>query len=103
MTKAQKTFIAIQKRQSEPSRRVQRSPGCRDAKRRTGYSADGARFGELTDTETEFRTAADALLTEQATVTAPGGEDAEARERRELCGRANAGDDHHGRDGETEL
>ena len=32
------------------------------------------------------------LLTEQATTTAPGGEDTEARERRELCERANVGD-----------
>ena len=48
--------------------------------------------GELTDSETEFRTAADGLLAEQTTTTAPGGEDSEARERRELCERANVGD-----------
>ena len=48
--------------------------------------------GELTASETEFRTAADALLTEQTTATAPTGEDAEARERRELCVRANVAD-----------
>ena len=48
--------------------------------------------GELTYSETEFRTAADALLSEQTTTTAPGAEDSEARERRELCDRANVGD-----------
>ena len=31
-------------------------------------------------------------MTEQTTTTAPGAEDTEAREKRELCGRANVGD-----------
>ena len=48
--------------------------------------------GELTDSETAFQTAADALLTEQTTTTAPDAEDTEAREKRELCERANVGD-----------
>ena len=62
-----------------PSRRVQHAPGCRDAIRRTGWAADGARR-ELTESETEFRQAADDLLTEQTTTAAPnGGEDTEAR------------------------
>ena len=91
MTKAQKAFIEVQKRQStlRGEFNTLRAVETRSAEQ------DGrltALDGELTDSETEFRTAADALLTEQATVTAPGGEDTEARERRELCVRANVGD-----------
>ena len=48
--------------------------------------------GELTESETEFQTAADALITEQATPATPTGEDAEAREKRELCVRASVAD-----------
>ena len=48
--------------------------------------------GELTDTEKDFQKAADGLLLEQTTTATPGGEDAESREKRELCSRANVGD-----------
>ena len=91
MTKAQKTFIEIQKRQSTLRGEFNdlRKVETRSAEQDTRLTALD---GELTDTETEFRTAADALLTEQATTTAPGSEDSEARERRELCSRANVGD-----------
>ena len=91
MTESQKRFITIQKQLSEKRSEFNtlRAVETRSAEQ------DGrltALDGELTESETEFRTAADALLTEQATVTAPGGEDTEARERRELCDRANVGD-----------
>ena len=91
MTTAQRDFIEVQKRQStlRGEFNTLRAVETRSAEQ------DGrltALDGELTESETEFRTAADALLTEQATVTAPGGEDTEARERRELCVRANVGD-----------
>ena len=91
MTTAQKTFIEVQKRQStlRGEFNTLRAVETRSAEQ------DGrltALDGELTESETEFRTAADALLTEQATARAPGGEDTEARERRELCVRANVGD-----------
>ena len=91
MTAAQKTFIEVQKRQStlRGEFNTLRAVETRSAEQ------DGrltALDGELTDSETAFRTAADALLTEQTTTTAPNGEDTEARERRELCVRANVGD-----------
>ena len=91
MTAAQKTFIEVQKRQSSLRGEFNtlRAVETRSAEQ------DGrltALDGELTDSETEFRTAADALLTEQTTTTAPGAEDTEAREKRELCERANVGD-----------
>ena len=91
MTEAQKTFITIQKRLSEKRSEFNtiRAIETRSAEQ------DGrltALDGELTESETEFRTAADGLLAEQTTTTAPGGEDSEARERRELCERANVGD-----------
>ena len=91
MTAAQKTFIEVQKRQStlRGEFNTLRAVETRSAEQ------DGrltALDGELTASETEFRTAADALLTEQTTTTAPGAEDTEARERRELCVKANVGD-----------
>ena len=91
MTTAQKTFIEVQKRQSTlrgefNTLRVIETRSAEQDGRLTELD------GELTESETEFRTAADALLTEQTTVTAPNGEDSEARELRELCGRANVGD-----------
>ena len=90
MTTAQKTFIEVQKRQStlRGEFNTLRAVETRSAEQ------DGrltALDGELTDSETEFRTAADALLTEQTTTATPAGEDSEARERRELCERANVG------------
>ena len=91
MTTAQKTFIEVQKRQStlrgefNELRAVETRSAAQDG-RLTALD------GELTESETEFRTAADALLTEQATAATPAGEDAEAREKRELIGRANVGD-----------
>ena len=91
MTKAQKSFITIQKRQSElrgefnTLRKVETRSAEQDG-RLTALD------GELTASETEFRTAADALLTEQTTTATPAGEDTEARERRELCERANVAD-----------
>ena len=90
MTESQKRFITIQKQLSEKRSEFNelRAVETRSADQDTRLTALD---GELTDSETEFRTAADALLTEQTTTTAPGGEDAEARERRELCGRANVG------------
>ena len=91
MTAAQKTFITIQKALSEKRSEFN---GLRAVETRSAEQ-DGrltALDGELTDSETEFRTAADALLTEQATARAPGGEDSEAREKRELCVKANVGD-----------
>ena len=91
MTKAQKAFIEVQKRQStlRGEFNTLRTIETRSAEQDTRLTALD---GELTESETKFRTAADALLTEQTTTTAPGGEDSEARERRELCGRANVGD-----------
>ena len=91
MTKAQKAFIEVQKRQStlRGEFNTLRAVETRSAEQDTRLTALD---GELTDSETEFRTAADALLTEQTTTAAPGGEDTEARERRELCERANVGD-----------
>ena len=92
MTAAQKTFIEVQKRQStlRGEFNTLRAVETRSAEQ------DGrltALDGELIDSETEFQTAADALITEQATPAAtPAGEDTEARERRELCERANVGD-----------
>ena len=91
MTAAQKTFIEVQKRQSTLRGEFNTLRGIETR----SAEQDGrltALDGELTDSETEFRTAADALLTEQTTTTAPGAEDTEAREKRELCGRANVGD-----------
>ena len=72
MTTAQKTFIEVQKRQStlRGEFNTLRAVETRSAEQ------DGrltALDGELTESETEFRTAADALLTEQATARAPGG------------------------------
>ena len=91
MTKAQKTFIEIQKKLSEKRSEFNalRTTETRSAEQDTRLTALDS---ELTDAETEFRTAADALLTEQTTTAAPGGEDSEAREKRELVGRANLGD-----------
>ena len=91
MTTAQRTFIEVQKRQStlRGEFNTLRATETRSVEQDTRLTALDS---ELTDSETEFRTAADALLTEQTTTTAPGGEDAEARERRELCVRANIGD-----------
>ena len=91
MTAAQKTFIEVQKRQStlRGEFNTLRGVETRSAEQDTRLTALD---GELTDSETEFRTAADALLTEQTTETAPGGEDSEAREKRELCVKANVGD-----------
>ena len=91
MTTAQKAFLEIQKKQSalRGEFNTLRAVETRSAEQ------DGrltALDGELTDSETEFRTAADALLTEQTTTAAPTGEDAEAREKRELCVKANVGD-----------
>ena len=91
MTTAQKTFIEVQKRQStlRGEFNTLRAVETRSAEQ------DGrltALDGELTDSETEFRAAADALLTEQATAATPAREDTEARERRELCERANVGE-----------
>ena len=91
MTAAQKAFIEIQKQQSTLRGEFNTLRGIetRSAEQDTRLTALD---GELTDSETAFQTAADALLTEQTTTTAPGGEDTEARERRELCNRANVGD-----------
>ena len=91
MTAAQKTFIEVQKRQStlRGEFNTLRAVETRSADQDTRLTALD---GELTASETEFRTAADGLLTEQTTVTAPAGEDTEARERRELCVKANVGD-----------
>ena len=91
MTTAQRDFIKIQKRLSEQRSEFNglRAVETRSAEQDTRLTALDS---ELTDSETEFRTASDALLTEQTTTTAPGGEDTEARERRELCVRANVGD-----------
>ena len=91
MTTAQRDFIKIQKRQSELRGEFNtlRTTETRSAEQDTRLTALD---GELTATETEFQAASDALLTEQTTTTAPGGEDTEARERRELCERANVGD-----------
>ncbi len=91
MTEAQKTFIEIQKRQSTLRGEFNTLRGIETR----SAEQDGrltALDGELTESETEFRTAADGLLTEQTTKASPNGEDAEARERRELCVRANVGD-----------
>ena len=91
MTAAQKTFIEAQKRQSTLRGEFNE---LRAVETRS-TEQDGrltALDGELTDSETEFQKAADALLTEQTTTATPGGEDAEARERRELCEWANVGD-----------
>ena len=91
MTAAQKTFIEVQKRQSTLRGEFNE---LRAVETRS-TEQDGrltALDGELTDSETEFQKAADALLTEQTTTATPGGEDAEARERRELCEWANVGD-----------
>ena len=91
MTPAQKTFIEVQKRQStlRGEFNTLRTIETRSTEQDTRLTALDA---ELTDSETKFRAAADELLTEQTTKTAPNGEDSEARERRELCGRANVGD-----------
>ena len=91
MTVAQRDLITIQKRLSEKRSEFNtlRAVETRSAEQ------DGrltALDGELTASETEFRTAADALLAEQTTTATPAGEDTEARERRELCERANVGD-----------
>ena len=88
MTAAQKTFIEVQKRQSTLRGEFNTLRGIETR----SAEQDGrltALDGELTDSETEFQTAADALITEQAT---PASEDTEARERRELCVKANVGD-----------
>ena len=91
MTKAQKVFIEVQKRQStlRGEFNTLRAVETRSAEQDTRLTALD---GELTASETEFQTAADAMLTDQSTTTAPGGEDSEARERRELCEWANVGD-----------
>ena len=91
MTKAQKAFIEVQKRQStlRGEFNILRAVETRSAEQDTRLTALD---GELTASETEFQTAADAMLTDQSTTTAPGGEDSEARERRELCEWANVGD-----------
>ena len=88
MTAAQKAFITIQKKLSEQRSEFNglRGVETRSAEQDTRLTALD---GELTDSEKEFRTAADALLTEQATPAAPTGEDTEARENRELCVRAS--------------
>ena len=91
MTEAQRKFIEVQKRQSTLRGEFNE---LRAVETRS-TEQDGrltALDGELTASEAEFRTAADALLADQSTVTAPAGEDTEARERRELCDRANVGD-----------
>ena len=92
MTAAQKTFIEVQKRQSTLRGEFNTLRGIETR----SAEQDGrltALDGELTDSETEFQTAADALITEQATPAAtPASEDTEARERRELCVKANVGD-----------
>ena len=91
MTAAQKTFIEVQKRQSSLRGEFNTLRGIETR----SAEQDGrltALDGELTDSEAAFQTAADALLTEQATPAAtPTGEDTEAREKRELCERANVG------------
>ena len=91
MTTAQRTFIEVQKRQSTLRGEFNglRAVETRSAEQDTRLTALDS---ELTESETEFRKAADGLLTEQTTTAAPGGEDTEARERRELCERANVGD-----------
>ena len=70
MTAAQKTFIEVQKRQStlRGEFNTLRAVETRSADQDTRLTALD---GELTASETEFRTAADGLLTEQTTVTAP--------------------------------
>ena len=91
MTAAQKTFIEVQKRQStlRGEFNTLRAVETRNADQDTRLTALD---GELTDTETAFQKAADGLLADQATVTAPTGEDSAAREKRELLVRANVGD-----------
>ena len=91
MTKAQKAFIEVQKRQStlRGEFNTLRAVETRSAEQDTRLTALD---GELTDSETAFQKAADGLLADQSTTTAPAGEDTEARERRELCVRANVGD-----------
>ena len=91
MLQVQKTFIEVQKRQStlRGEFNTLRAVETRSAEQDTRLTALD---GELTQSEGNFRKAADALLTEQTTATAPHGEDSEARERRELIGRANLGD-----------
>ena len=92
MTTAQKTFIEIQKKQSTLRGEFNTLRGVETR----SAEQDGrltALDGELTESETEFRQAADDLLTEQTTTAAPnGGEDTEAREKRELCERASVAD-----------
>ena len=91
MTSAQKTFIEVQKRQStlRGEFNTLRTIETRSAEQDTRLTALD---GELTESEAKFRAAADGLLTEQTTTTAPNGEDGEAREKRELCVRASIGD-----------
>ena len=91
MTAAQKTFIEVQKRQSTLRGEFNglRAVETRSAEQDTRLTALD---GELTASEGEFQKAADGLLADQATAATPAGEDTEARERRELCERANVGD-----------
>ena len=92
MTTAQRDFITIQKRLSEQRSEFNGLRGIetRSAEQDTRLTALD---GELTESETEFRKSADDLLTEQTTTAAPnGGEDTEAREKRELFELANVGD-----------
>ena len=91
MTAAQKAFIEVQKRQSTLRGEFNTLRGIeqRSTDQDTRLTALD---GELTDSETAFQKAADSLLLEQTTTAAPTGEDAEAREKRELCSRANVGD-----------
>ena len=86
-----KIFIEVQKRQStlRGEFNALREVETRSAEQDTRLTA---LYAEMTASETEFRTAADVLLTEQTTTATPRGEDAEAREKRELCTRANVGD-----------
>ena len=71
MTAAQKTFIKVQKRQSTLRGEFNTLRACRDAKSAEQDTRLTALDGELTESETEFQTAADALITEQATPATP--------------------------------
>ena len=90
MTPAQTKFLAVQKKQSE-KRSVFNSLRAVDEPTDEQRSQIDTINGELTNIETEYRAAIDALTAEQTSSSVPA-VDAEARERADLCTRANVGD-----------
>ena len=90
MTKAQSAFLAVQKRQSE-KRTAYAELRAVETPTDEQRSQLGTINTELTNIETDYRAAIDALTSEQA-VSSVHAEDSEARERRDLCTRANVGD-----------